>query len=361
MLLAARYHSYLLRIMPCIFTAGYVFAGEFQEPKDLTKAVESLNAVQKVLDNNAVNSCSIVPYPRRNLSPSNPSCAETASSVTADDSPSKAYFETILKRGMDTPIQDFLKLWYPRRASAKIEEKDPYFFSCEKSPWASLNWAADDSLAPDCRPDVLYSWGPPVKIKNMLVAMPDGKSWQGSPNPGYSMATAISPASSFSYGLDQIRIKLKKTAEFNRNPVLKNKAVIFSSVVNEFDIADSNMIESWSYGTPEQYDEIVRDILRVTSGKRAILLNSQAPPDLKASDPHSGLHRLFRGNGTETEGWDGHPGTELELKVALLNHIKMILNGEGRIIYSKEACRNRRFYFQTDKPSYFNPLVQTHD
>jgi hypothetical protein len=106
---------------------------------------------------------------------------------------------------------------------------------------------------------------------------------------------------------------------------------------HDFYISDGSVVDSWSFGTPQQYDEIVRDIIRLQSGKRGISYTSQGGP--VGSLP----------------AWDGHVTNEYVIKQNLLEMIREILNGEGRIFYAKGSCRNLKRHFSTDKHSYMNP------
>lgn len=116
----------------------------------------------------------------------------------------------------------------------------------------------------------------------------------------------------------------------------------------EFNISDAAVNESWSYGTPEQYDEIVKDIIRISSGKRAQGYYVFEPKGI-------GIERFI--------GYlsDGLADNEETLKQSLLGMLEMILNGKGRIHYAKEICRNRNLHFSTRHHSYFRPnLTKRH-
>lgn len=293
-------------------------------------------------------------------------CEET-DVVEAKDSPSKEYFEALLKKGMDAPLSEFLKLWYPDRE--KEFEKDPYLFNCQKTPWGNLDkFVMKENLAvlpEECSPDVLYSWGPQIKLDTMKKLMIDKETWSGSPNAYYGQPAilfmSISPISTYGYGEISIRVKLRKSTSFE----LPSYAASSQNAVyvrtdddfHDFTTNESNNFESWSYGTPEQYDEMVRDIQRLESNKHAVLYaplydgweGGTLPK--KKFEEKSGVEKSFYGLGQ----LDGHEFTEKTLKQRLLKHIEMILNGEGRIHYQKGSCRNRDQHFRTKKRTYFNP------
>jgi hypothetical protein len=284
------------------------------------------------------------------VSSANESCDQTAGPVTADDSPQKNYFEALLKRGMSAPLADFLKLWYPDKKGVS-DDQDPYFFKCEGGPWGTLaptgTLDGSPNLSPDCSPDTLYSWGDADKLELMKKEMPDGEVWSGPlfpwPNRLY---TTLTPAITFMYGPVQIRIKIKPGVRYGYPYNNKNQILFENTDLVEYYFNDSSVVESWSYGTPEQYDEIVRDYLRIKSGKRALLYGV-----FGGAAPGIGLMSNFN------TAWDSHPAGDDVFQQNLLTLIRMILNGEGSIHYSKGACRNRAKEFSTTKPTYFDPFM----
>ena len=161
-------------------------------------------------------------------------------------------------------------------------------------------------------------------------------AWSGKPNPIVpkgALYTSMSPVATYMYGEVPIRIKIRPKTSFvvdvfcdEETP---HKPCYRNLIYQDFTIYDANVIESWSFGTAEHYDEIVRDILRISSGKRGIGYTQKAPYG-------SGLNRLF-----SFGGFDGHRSDEESLKKVLLEMIRMILNNEGRIYYSDGACQPR--------------------
>jgi hypothetical protein len=273
------------------------------------------------------------------------SCGQEFKPITANDSPNLDYFKKLAQEGMNAPIEKFLKLWYPNRKTDSGQ--DPYFFNCQTEAYGDFKLVGQEIPA-DCRPDVLYSWGPDVKLRVMQNALKDGESWKGRPNPGAgidsgTLFTTIDPVSTFCYGPIQIRVKIKSGTPFHYNSFGGYSGAVGyrTGSYQDFTVADSSIIESWSYGTPEQYDEIVRDIQRISSGQRAIRYEKGAPYG-------NGISRVL-------SSIDSHDGSEKALKAALLQQINMILKGEGRIHYAQGTCRNRNKAFQTDHHTYFNP------
>ncbi len=273
-------------------------------------------------------------------------CSELSSPISAEDSPQKEHFQNVLKQGMDAPIGEFLKLWYPDNKSEA--EVDTYFFHCQE-PWGPIGGYFD--LRPKCRPDVLYSWGGIAKLKEIQETLPDDQIWTGSPNPSRKQIyTALSPISTYAYGLVQIRFKVRSEIPFiagSKYGDFPKQVRVATLSYQEFIIDDASILESWSYGTPEQYDEIVKDILRISSGKRAQGFYIGPPEERDLSV--SGMNRIYGSLA------DGLAVTEETLKRNLLELIRMILNREGRIHYAQDVCRSRRKHFLTERPTYFNP------
>ena len=234
-------------------------------------------------------------------------CNEVASSIFANDSINQYRFQKLLKKGATVTLEEFLILWYPDR----------------DKPFPAFDFKSCKVFASSA--DTYYSWGPYKKILTMKSAMPDGANWNGEPNPSRLLDTIRSAVGSFGYGLYPVRIKLKE----NRP----------SSCNEEFPILDSNVIESWSYGTPEHYDEIVRDYRRYLLDNNWIGYGFNPGP------------LFFKC------GMDSHEFSPGILKKSLLKMISMILKGEGRIYYNADACRNRKRAFETDYPSYMNPFL----
>lgn len=272
-------------------------------------------------------------------------CSEEQVTNSGDDSPNKAHFEEVLKKGMKAPLRDFLKLWYPVKRR-EITRTDAYFFKCQDKAWARLETDfRTDILKEECSPDVVYSWGNKEKLEVMKASMPNDGVWTGSPNPEKeNVFTAITPATTYAYGPIQVRFKIKKGTTFIEKYFSSGPNVIVNtSMFQEFILRHGEVIESWSYGTPEQYDETIKDIVRISSGKRAQAYYVYQKPR------GFGIHRFL------SKLADGLVDNKQMLKKHLLEMIRMILNKEGRIHYSQNSCHNRSNFFATDKPTYFNP------
>lgn len=259
----------------------------------------------------------------------------------------KSYFEDLLNRGMNAPLQDFLHLWAEEKTSTVDE--DTYFLKCLENDETVFSYEA--MLEKNCQPDVLYSWGPLSKLNNIQRHLPDGEDWTGNPNP-YKTSTGvwatISPVSTFNYGLIPIRFKLKKETPFTNRKDTDREGIIAYSLPDlmDFIIPSGEYIESWSYGTIELYDEIVKDILRIRSGKKVVTYYHLTQDLVHTTN---NIKRVFKSGVPENE-----KQTEAVLKTRLLALIKMILNNEGKVSYQNQACRNWKMHYSTEKPTYFN-------
>ncbi len=276
------------------------------------------------------------------------SCKQPSGPISVEDSPNKDYFKKLLAKGLGAPLDEFLKLWYPSKGDGS--DKDAFFFPCEPVPWKEIQGGSDGNIPENCAPDVLYSWGPRAKLELMEQTAPDGKVWKKSLNPTPSafrgggkkaiLYATISAVATYQYGEIPVRIKLKSGTPIKVLNEVKSESgeVVYNYWGgHDFYISDGSVVDSWSFGTPQQYDEIVRDIIRLQSGKRGISYTSQGGP--VGSLP----------------AWDGHVTNEYVIKQNLLEMIREILNGEGRIFYAKGSCRNLKRHFSTDKHSYMNP------
>ncbi len=272
-------------------------------------------------------------------------CDQPFAPVTGNDSPNLAYFKTLTP---NSPLSAFMKLWYPDHEPDN--DVAPYYYKCEPQAWQSLTGPGSD-LPQSCAPDVLYSWGGDPKLKGFKWRMDDGGTWSGSPDPDAQVASgtvfaSMSAVSTFMYGPIAIRFKIKPGVRFPFTSFGGAPGVVTyrtGSQYQDFAIDDTSVIESWSYDTPQMYDEIVRDAMRIASGKRAIKYETGEPGGY-------GYDRLFSdGN---IDGYENDSGV---LTSRLYGMVQAILKGEGRVYYAKGACRNLDKNFETHKPTYMTP------
>jgi len=301
------------------------------------------------------------------------SCDETYVSNRGQDSPNYQYFHELLEQGANAPLKSFLTLWYPDRGDGS--DLDSSFFGCEESTVrgfaVSVRPNGSLALPPEvCRPDLLYSWGSAAKAKDVMTRLADGVDWPTLINPNSKVTlesdqpsspryglvyTSMSPASTFGYGEVLLRFKIKPGVRYEFFSQLLSDPALAVAVGwhHEFNFRHSAIVESVSMGTPEIYDEVVRDILRFESGKRVFVYSNWDLNDRTKPVPYeaSGIDRLYRQN------VDHHLQTEERLKANLLELIREILKGEGRVHYSKGTCRSRAAVFSTRFPSFIQPAL----
>lgn len=291
-----------------------------------------------------------------------PEKCEESSVVKADDSPNLQHFKSLLIKGETAPLEDFLQVWYP---TDKKLEQDPFFFNCQSKPWKALSKTVVSEghkyLAEECKPEFLYSWGPKEKLETMKKAMPDNTSWNGSPNPHgedakkQSLFLALTPASTYGYGDISIKIKVKRGTPFptayshvqmQGHDKEDDGVRVRLDDFQDFNLNESAYIESWSYGTPQIYDELVRDLLNAKEKKRA--QRYQTPSGETNDFSQKGLNVFFDQDADEFDF------SEKALKQKMLALIKMILNNEGRVHFQSGTCRNQENHHKAKKPTYFN-------
>lgn len=286
--------------------------------------------------------------------------SETACPVDPEkknSSPNLEYFKQLHAKGMAASIDEFLKFW---DESEKEFDQDPAFFRCQEKAFGTMKKnlvkvKGRKHLPKDCRPDVLYSWAEVVKLQNISKHLPDGQKWQGSANPfknpeygdkyfETALYLAQTPAMTFGYGTVLMRFKIKKEVPFIADIDRPKTGEVDYTTMDEmpdFTFTDSSVVESWSYGTTEIYDEIVRDLIRLKSNKRAQTYGGMLEKD--------GLEKMYIGSIDQKE-FD-----EKTLKRNLLNLIDMILKDQGKVIYQKGSCRSRSEHYRTNQKTWFNP------
>ena len=277
------------------------------------------------------------------------SCSETTLATASSVSNEIEYFQALLARGSGAPMADFLHLWFPNRA---IEPQGAYFFNCRDSH-GHLKYQGNFIQA-GCEPDTLYSWQWEERAQSIFDTFKTGLEWSGDANPfanrsggGFpGISATISPVSTYSYGPVVVRYKVKKDIKFESDWMPRGTNIGYPSrlELQDFLIARQSSIESISMGTPEIYDEIVKDIRQISSDQPSIDFSGK-------SRNFVGMERVYQA-GIAERG----PQDEATLKLRLLNLIKTILENRGRINYALGECQNRRLHYSTTKPTYFNAM-----
>ncbi len=261
--------------------------------------------------------------------------AAQAQPTSATQSPRFEYFRKVLAKGEKANIRELLQFWSPQKH--QLISPSATLIQCQEKPWGALRSNTVGDIAPDCRPDVLFSWGSLDKLRSVANTLLEGHRWIGNPNPGghSGIYATISPAATFNYGPIAIRIKLKSGTAFrNLNQDVPPSMVMYSGLhMNDFLIGDARVIDSWSFGTSDHYDELVEDVLRIESGNGGQGYALRPPVG-------EGLNRLFSLMITERGRAD-----EASLKLALLQMLQMVVNDQGRIVYQRGSCATAQAHF----------------
>jgi hypothetical protein len=317
------------------------------EEKQIAAGLSGIANINEILNVQQWKDCAGPPpiAPREKIPAPSLNCAEENNPIGGDDSPNKAKFEALLRKGMSTPLDKFLMLWYPDRGGDGLD-RDSSYFSCETNEDGNF-----DHLGATCQPDILYSWGPPEKRESILSSLADGDQWQGKGNKNHTIFTSISAASTLDYGKVLMRFKIRRSANFVLEQEgwaspQKNMVAVRKDFAHDFNFNDTSVVDSVSTGTPEIYDEVVRDILHFKSGKRVSVY----------SEWYLGLGKYPNYEKLFTQHIDEHGFNEDTVKAALLELIREILAGEGTIHYRQGTCRNRNLNFSTENPNYIQPI-----
>ncbi|MNS82310.1 hypothetical protein D3C72_1160510 [compost metagenome] len=134
----------------------------------------------------------------------------------------------------------------------------------------TMNEDAKGQLERGCQPDTLYSWGTWEKVLALKQVMGNKGPWQK----GRSFYASRGPITTFGYGDIPVRIKLKSGVKFKKGFLYldcsnvnaeESKTTVYYRKDGEWSdwaFCDSNVVHSWSYGTKEHYDEMVKEFWR---------------------------------------------------------------------------------------------------
>lgn len=343
------------------------FSPDCYEAKALANVIQGVGAIQNEIQIQAPQFCVLPlnhlkaapvanPAPAPSVGPPAETCTEQAGPAMSQPSPNLAHFQQLLQQGQNAPLSDFLVLWYPQNTGNGL---DSPLFACENQPEGYLmtpvNGPLGQQTTPQCTPDVIYSWDHWAVVQDMQTRLPDGQTWKGNPVSGQAASgtlfASLSPSATFGCGTTLIRVKLKPTTPFVSSGFGTQTGMVGvrqDGAYNDITVSDASLIQSWSYGTPEIYDEIVRDVLRYQSGGRVFAYNEMMYTI--GVNQGGGIQRLYQ------QASDGHAMDEPTLKTNLLNLIRQILSGEGGVFYAGGTCRNRDLNFSTNDPSFIDPL-----
>lgn len=258
----------------------------------------------------------------------------------------KISLKELFQRIQDPPTKENpYKLWFPHLNRPEVG------YSYEECKGHGTDFAIDVNN-PKCLPDTLYSWGPDVKLKNLEQWMGNGK-WVSEFRP---LFTIPSPFSTFGYGPISIRIKLKRNLKWKVNDFgcsgtkeeYKNTIYVRNKDYFDVVICSPEVIESWSVGYKEHYDEIIKDKNWIqkndcSSDKCYIYQSAQFCSDSNMRcfnrniDNYDFAERTFKSN--------------LEVLLDFIESEKSKLYCNPSV--KKEDCTIEN-HFQTNHPIYFN-------
>lgn len=279
--------------------------------------------------------------------------------------------------GSSRGFRDYLHLFFPNRTNPLVGNS---LRSCTNEAQADqpVKTDAHGNIIEECLPDTLYSWGSLAKIRWLESFMGEmGWSPEFPKNRDY-IDTVANPTGSFGYGLYSIRIKLKPTVKFlsclgftttceDLPEAARKDTVIASawggggspSAALEYVICSPSVVESWSYGMPEHYDEIVKDVKWITGPAH----HGDYQTYLRGLNKTSGHYEpLYFTPYPDPEmlNFDGTLYTEQGLKDRLLAHLVMVRSRNGAIHtnpqYRSNSKQERKLHFTSKWTIYFHDI-----
>lgn len=241
----------------------------------------------------------------------------------------------------------------------------PQKLNCEvKSQRYHLTHNKDGYITPECTPEVLYSWGGFDKLNWFVNNLGNSKWPHQLPR---SLFTTSSAAATFGYGPVAIRIKVKPSVRFRlvvspsgntcehyisegylTSQNLSNTIIARLDLRDdglsfmEYAICSGGVIESWSYGMPEHFDEILRDHHWMTT-KHFYQWEAYAK--------RNGVDK-YLDNDLDTTSTKYKAVYSLEVLQARIGMLRALTNdGFGQVLAPSAQARAR--HFRITKPNYF--------
>jgi hypothetical protein len=224
-----------------------------------------------------------------------------------------------------------------------------------------------------CQPDTLYSWGNIGKTKAILSQI--GKSQVWPETLSRELWLTQFPTATYFYGDSAIRIKIKKGVKFkngvsfcpNQKKLSKMSQKQKSDFLNtvtyrvqpnplgylvEYVICSPHVIESWSYDTPEFYNELLREISWINSKEKTeynfgSYAYRNGKPMIRPNIKSEPFHPRW-------EGVDGYLFNTLSLYKTVKKLRKKATDGNGEVIFNPDSFSGDSNHFQTKMPIYFN-------
>lgn len=236
----------------------------------------------------------------------------------------------------------------------------PDLRGCIVNRFQSFKANMNGSLSDQCKTDTLYSWGDIAKIQ-ALEGQIGGHltSWR----PIRTLYATRGPISTFGYGDLSIRIRLRDNVQFRQHNAFlrcdlegdKHKGIVYlraDGYFSDWTFCDPDVIHSWSYGTPEHYDEIVQELI---GHDVALKQNSSV---IGWVEVYSGLHHqkssiFFDGTIDDRKNY-----SRRVLSQNMTTHLRWIENNSQGVVHFNPALnqteKTREKHFSTQYPTHFN-------
>ncbi len=239
---------------------------------------------------------------------------------------------------------DLLKLWFPWQKDSTVGFE---WRNCIDDLEGGHPIRALETNSA-CRGDTFYSWGSLKKIDSLKSVM-GIKPWQ---NKMQALYLARTPIGSFGYGLYAVRVKVRadvqwkridygvtpcSTGDIDKTIFFRTKQVYESSLFDII-ICSPQVIESWSYGTKEHYDEIVKDVEWTINKKR-----SEDITEMYINDPKF----------LNAQGIDGMDFRIEGITSRLKAHLKISQENTGEV-FAHPLLKSKHEHFLTNYSIYFN-------
>lgn len=228
---------------------------------------------------------------------------------------------------------------------------------------ATIPFNHEEKFNPDCAPEVIYTWRDQQFIAKIAEAQANGIG-PVAQHPVKKMFFSKTPLSSHPYGQLAVRVKLKKDVKFifaegsqaifpnrdceyykNRYPADYDKMVLVAYLSSykfqEYILCSDGLIESWSYGTPEQLQEMEKELAYFKANPKAGA-HENARPGYALVLPYEQSGQCA----------DGNPCQQKDLDERFKHH-REVAKTQGTIFYLT-SDKSRESHFKTTKKFYYS-------
>lgn len=235
----------------------------------------------------------------------------------------------------------------------------------------SMTKTVGGELAPECRPDTLYTWQTNEGFQEFSDAA-SGSSWQTSFGRG-AIFTHINPVATWGYAdgaANQIRIKLRPNVKFKvlglsephnfgdycglmaADERQTTVVIRVFELGTDYILCSPAVIESWSANTKQAYDEIVASTLwyfNQSAKHNWVPYRELLPSDSTTSS----VAPLFISDDTGSV-FDGHDFSQLVFAQMMNQNRESTLKYPPAFNYAPDVAPNPRAHFATSHPIYWN-------